>query len=160
MYLPQKLRIKLLYKELRMLLLFLTVMALVWPRGVVSNFMLWKGIQTPQNLGSTQGKTETFNLKSHNQCAMKASTSPWSYMFKYDNGECVLYDEKEDSQGPLKVSGTSTTIFTRLHNGQSVLEHFKGIPIESSYERLTYVITDLDCGSLKLVTRFFFGSNR
>lgn len=124
---PQKLRTKLLLKELRMLLLSLTVMALVWPRGVVSNTMFWKGIQLPADLDTTQGETQTFKLWSHIHCAMKASTSPWSYMFKYDNGECVLYDKKEDSQGPLKLSGTSTSnIFTRLHNGQSVFQHFKG----------------------------------
>lgn len=106
--------------DMRMLSVLLVVLPMTWPRGVVSEIMLWKGIQRPTDLDSTTGTQETLTLRSHAQCAMKASMSPWSYMYKYEAGECVLYDRKEVSEGPLKLlDNTNTpTIFTRLHNGQ------------------------------------------
>lgn len=119
-FLLQEKRANLLFKDMRMLRVLLVVLSLAWPRGVVSETRLWKGIQRPTDLDSSTGTQETLTLSSLIQCAMKASMSPWCYMYKYEAGECVLYDRKEGSEGPLKLlDNTNTpTVFTRLINGQ------------------------------------------
>ncbi|KAK4320958.1 hypothetical protein Pmani_008212 [Petrolisthes manimaculis] len=101
-------------------LMVMVVMVVVWPHVVVTDSNLWVGINTPSGFDSSQGTVKNIpNIRSHAQCAMRASMTPSSYMFQYDGSDCVLYDKKEDSQGQYKLPDNTITapiLYTRLHN--------------------------------------------
>ncbi|KAK4301643.1 hypothetical protein Pmani_004714 [Petrolisthes manimaculis] len=112
-------------------LMVMVVMVVVWPHVVVTDTNLWVGIQEPSGFDSSQGTVKNIpNIRSQTQCAMRASTTPSSYMFQYnDGGDCVLYDKKEDSQGQYKLPDntvTPTNLYTRLHNAP-------GLPCRSPF---------------------------